>query len=104
MASTAPMIAAAVARAQRRVAAAFKDAGAVSPDQAIARPRFERHLERKVFERLERVGAILPTGRGDYYLDEPKLAEYIAGRRKRVLYIIGGALAVTLAAIGLTQV
>jgi hypothetical protein len=103
MASAAPMIAAAVARARRRVLSAFRDAGATNPGRAIGfQP--ERRLEEKYFDALVDFGAIVATDKGTFWLDEAKVAQHTAKRRKRAALILGGVLAATAAVLGLTQV
>jgi hypothetical protein len=103
MASAAPMIAAAVARARRRVLGAFRDAGAFSAERAIGfQP--ERRMEEKYFDALVDCGGIVPTDKGTFWLDEAKVAQHTARRRKRAAMILGGVLAATAAVLGLTQV
>jgi hypothetical protein len=103
MASAAPMIAASVARARRRVLGAFRDAGATSPARAISfQP--ERRLEEKYFDALVDCGGIVGTDKGTFWLDEAKVAQHTARRRKRAAIIMGSILAATAAVLGLTQV
>ncbi|MDB5691456.1 MAG: hypothetical protein JWO81_519 [Alphaproteobacteria bacterium] len=103
VASPAPMIAAAAARARRRVLGAFRDAGATSPERAIGfQP--QRRLEEKYFDALVDFGGIVATDKGTFWLDEAKVAQHTARRRKRAAMIFGGVLAATAAVLGLTQV
>lgn len=102
MASAAP-IAAAVARARRRVLRAFRDAGATSPEQAIGfQP--QRRMEEKYFDALVEFGGIVGTDKGTFWLDEARVAEHTARRRKRAAMIFGGVVAAAAAVLGFTQV
>ena len=103
MASAAPAIAAASVRARKRVLGAFRDAGATSPERAIGFTP-GRRLEERYFDSLVEFGAIVGTDRGTFWLDETKLAEHTARRRKRAAMIFGGVLAATAAVLGFTQV
>lgn len=102
VASPAPMVAAAVAAARRRVLREFREANAVSPPSAIA---FEpkRRIDRRYFNSLVDYGAAIETKPGAYYLDEEKVAEHSAKRRKRALTIMGTLLVLGAAAFGAAQ-
>ena len=102
VASPAPMIAAATAAARRRVLRDFREAGAHSPPSAIA---FEpkRRLDRRYFNSLVDFGALIEAKPGTYYLDEDKLAEHTAKRRKRAFTILGTVLVLGAAAFGASQ-
>jgi hypothetical protein len=95
-------IAAAAAAAQRRVIETFRISGATSPEAAVTLPTPDRRLERKVLERLLRVGAVRETQDGRAWLDEPVFAAYRRKRRTRALALIGGVLAVGAIALGVT--
>jgi hypothetical protein len=101
-ASPAPMIAAATAAARRRVLRDFREAGAFSEPSAIP---FEpkRRLDRRYFNSLVEYGALTEAKPGTYYLDEDKLAEHNAKRRKRVFTILGTVLVLGAAAFGASQ-
>jgi hypothetical protein len=101
-AGPAPIIAAAMARARRRVLGAFRDADANAPERAIAFTP-GRRLEERYFDRLVDFGALIDTGKGTFYMDEAKVAEHTAKRRKRALMMFGGVVATTAAVLGLTQ-
>ncbi|HEY1607269.1 MAG TPA: hypothetical protein VGF77_16900 [Allosphingosinicella sp.] len=103
MASAAPMIAAGVARARRRLLRAFREAGATAPERAIGytpRSRFED----RYFDALVKCGGLVGTDKGTFWMDEAKVAEHSARRHKRAAIILGGVLAATAAMLGLTQV
>jgi hypothetical protein len=103
MASAAPAIAAASVRARKRVLGAFRQAGATSPERAIGfQP--ERRLEERYFDAVVEFGGIVATDKGTFWLDEAKVAQHTARRRKRAAMIFGGVLAATAAVLGLTQV
>jgi hypothetical protein len=102
MASAAPAIAAASVRARKRVLGAFRGAGATSPERAIGYTP-ERRLEERYFDSLVEFGGIVGTDKGTFWLDEAKVAEHTARRRKRAAMIFGGVLAATAAVLGLTQ-
>lgn len=95
-------IAAAAAAAQRRVIETFRISGATSPEAAVTLPAPDRRMERKVLERLLRVGAVRETDDGGAWLDEPVLAAYRRKRRTRALAVMGGVLAVGAIALGIS--
>jgi hypothetical protein len=103
MASTAPMIAAGVARARRRLLRAFRDADATSPERAIGYTPQSR-FEDRYFDSLVNCGGLVGTDKGTFWLDEAKVAQHTARRHKRAAMILGGVLAATAAMLGLTQV
>ncbi|HMJ94046.1 MAG TPA: hypothetical protein VK472_08105 [Allosphingosinicella sp.] len=100
--STAPIVAAAVAASRRRVLREFREANAISPPSAIP---FEpkRRLDRRYFNSLVDFGAAIETRPRVYYLDEEKLAEHSAKRRKRAFTIMGTLLVLGAAAFGASQ-
>jgi hypothetical protein len=49
-------------------------------------------------------GGIVGTDKGTFWLDEAKVAQHTARRRKRAAIIMGSILAATAAVLGLTQV
>ena len=102
MASAAPIAAASV-RTRKRVLGAFRDAGATSPERAIGFTP-QRRLEERYFDDLVDYGGIVGTDKGTFWLDEAKVAEHTARRRKRAAMIFGGVLAATAAVLGFTQV
>jgi hypothetical protein len=104
MATAAPAIAAAVAAAQRRIAARFTDEGATSPAAAIAPFEPERHIERKVLARLRKNGVVCEAAEGRLWLDEEKLATYMAKRRRRALTMIVGVIAAAAVVAGIAAV
>jgi len=95
-------IAAAAAAAQRRVVETFRISGATAPEAAVTLPTPDRRMERKVLERLLRVGAVRETEDGRAWLDEPVLAAYRRKRRTRALAVAGTALAIGAIALGVT--
>jgi hypothetical protein len=86
--------AAVLAKARRDVVSHFMQAGAVSPETAVAfNPT--RRIQGRMFERLSRRGVIL-KGNGDrHYLDVAALDKYARSRRRRA-----GLAAAGIAAIG----
>lgn len=76
------VIAAAAARARRRVVSHFLSQDAVSAENAVGYEP-DRRMERRHFERLREAGVILPTTAGRYYVDVPKLDADRDTRRKR---------------------
>jgi hypothetical protein len=98
--SPAPAVAAAMIRARRRLKRAFAEA--TSEETAIAyEPK--RRMEQRYFQSLIDYGAVVPTGRGTYWLDEARLRRHSARRRKRAAGIIGAAVAVGAAIVGLSN-
>jgi hypothetical protein len=85
------------------VLGAFRDAGAFSAERAIGYQP-QRRLEERYFDALAACGGIVATDRGTFWLDEAKVAEHTAKRRKRAAMIFGGVLAATAAVLGFTQV
>lgn len=82
-------VAAAMARARRRVISHFLSRGAVSPEKAVSFSP-ERRMERKFFERLCDKGVLVPAANGTWYLDTPKFDAYQQSRRKRVGMALAG--------------
>jgi hypothetical protein len=72
--------------ARWRVRRAFEQAGAYSPEKAIA---YEppHWFEHRYFKRLREHGAVVEVQRGRYYADAPKLAEYVRKRRLRAFIL-----------------
>jgi hypothetical protein len=103
MASTAPIVAAGVARARRRLLRAFREADATTPERAIGYTPQSR-LEDRYFDSLVTCGGLVATDKGTFWLDESRVAEHTARRHKRAAMILGGVLAATAAVLGLTQV
>ena len=64
-------VAAAMARARRRVVSHFMSRNAVSPEKAVSFSP-ERRMEKRFFDRLCDQGVIVPAASGDWYLDVPK--------------------------------
>ena len=84
------VVAAVTAAARRRVITHFMSANAVSADTAIG---FDsaRHVERRMFDRLQRAGVIRPAPKG-YYIDIPTYDEWRNALRHRILWVIAAAL------------
>ena len=64
-------VAAAMARARRRVVSHFMSRNAVSPEKAVSFSP-ERRMEQRFFDRLCDKGVIVPAANGTWYLDAPK--------------------------------
>jgi hypothetical protein len=94
-------VAAAHARARRHVRRAFEEAHAFSADRAIG---FEpqRRVER-CFEQLREAGAIVEVRQGMYRGDRDKWDALDRARRNRALIMVGGALALGAAILGIGQ-
>lgn len=93
-------VAAAMARARRRVVSYFLSRNAVSAENAVAYAP-DRHLERKFFDRLRDKRVILPGETGTWYIDAPKLDAYQQARRKRVKFVLAGLAAALAAGVGI---
>lgn len=93
-------VAAAAARARRKVVSHFLQANAVSPDTAIAFTP-NRRLEERFFERLKDAGVLKPARNGTYYADVPTLDAWQNSRRKRVGLVIAGVLTAIAAGVGI---
>ena len=96
-ASAAPMIAAIVMRARRRIIAHLEEAGATAEDKAIAFAP-QRQLERKALEFLLRKGLVVETRPGRYFVHADKAAEWHEGLHRRARIGIVTAVAAVAAA------
>ena len=87
---------------RRRMRLVFEHAFAFSADRAIAfEPRSA--VERRYFEELLAAGALAEVRPGVYRGVRDKRDEVDAARRKRVLAIAGGVLAIGAAILGISQ-
>jgi hypothetical protein len=93
-------VAAAMARARRRVIAHFVSRGAVSPDKAVSFSP-ERRMEQRFFDRLCDKGVMVSTPDGTWYLDRPKFEAYQRSRRKRMGMILAGLATALAAGVGI---
>lgn len=86
MLNVAPVIAAAVGAARRRVVNKLRDRGATRPE--TAQPLEDlRRLERRMLTRLLDSGAVREVAPGRYYLDEPAWEASQSFRRRLALII-----------------
>jgi hypothetical protein len=99
MGGAAAGVAAATARARRRVISYFLSRNAVVPDRAVAFESDHR-LERKFFERLRENGVIGTAVNGGFYIDAPKLDAWQRQRRKRLGMVLAGLATALAAGIG----
>lgn len=100
--SAATIVPIAIRRAEQRMIERLRDSGATS--YATAQPLSDsRLIEERRLRRLLAAGAIREAESGEYFLDETALENYSQRRRKRILFIAGGAIAAVLAAAGLSQ-
>jgi hypothetical protein len=93
-------VAAAMARARRRVISHFMSKNAVSPDNAVSFTP-ARRMEEKFFDRLRENGVLAPAKNGTWYLDVPKLDAYQEGRRKKIGMALAGLAAALAAGVGI---
>ena len=93
-------VAAAMARARRRVISHFMSRNAVSPENAVTFTP-EWRMERKFFERLSKNGVLVAARNGTYYLDVPKYDAYQQSRRKRVGLVLAGIVTALAAGVGI---
>lgn len=84
------VVAVAVARARRRIAAHFFEAGATSKPTAIAYAPPTHRLEKRMFARMLAFGAVIETKPGQFYLDEKRFSDF----RKESLAKVLGILAI----------
>ena len=91
-----PIIAAAVARAEREYVEHFRMAGATLPERSIPLPEFARPLVRRRADGWLESGVLRP-GPGGYWLDEAAYVQHGAQRRTRVLLVLAIVLLVLLA-------
>jgi hypothetical protein len=90
------------ARARRRMRLVFEHAFAFSADRAIGFEPQHRQQQR-YFEQLRDAGAIVEVRPGMYRGDRDKWDALDGNRRKRVLTLAGGLLALGLAIFGISQ-
>lgn len=82
------VIAVAVARAGRRIATHFVDAGATSKTKAIAYASSPHRLEKRMFARMLAFGAVVETTPGQYYLNEKRFADFRKESLAKMLAIL----------------
>ena len=83
------VVAAVVARARRQIVTHFTDAGATRPEAAVAFTPGGRRVDRRVFDRMVKFGAVREVKGGLFYLDEKRLAQFRTETLARVLGIMG---------------
>jgi len=93
-------VAAAMARARRRVISHFMSRNAVSPEKAVSFSP-ERRMEQRFFDRLCDKGVIVPAAKGTWYLDAPKFDAYQQNRRKRMGMVLAGLATALAAGVGI---
>jgi len=84
------VVAVAVARARRRIATHFLDAGATSKAKAVAYAPPSHGLEKRMFARMLTFGAVVEATPGQFYLNEKHFADF----RKESLAKVLGILAI----------
>ncbi|WGM45707.1 Succinyl-diaminopimelate desuccinylase [Brevundimonas sp. NIBR10] len=80
-------------QAEKRITQALRDAGAVSPDTAIALAP-GRLIQRGALRRLVRRSAVVEAGEGRYWLDDPAYQEMRNTRSSRAILLLFGLAAV----------
>jgi len=93
-------VAAAAARARRKVLSHFMSRNAVAADKAVGFTP-ARRMERRYFDRLRDNGVLVSGKAGTWYLDVPKLDAYQRGRRKRLGMALAGLAAALAAGVGI---
>ncbi|GAA0330148.1 hypothetical protein GCM10009087_45420 [Sphingomonas oligophenolica] len=93
-------VAAAMARARRRVISHFLSRNAVSADKAVSFTP-EHRMEEKLFERLRENGVVVAAANGTWYIDAPKLDAYQRSRRKRMRIMLAGLATALAAGVGI---
>ena len=93
-------VAAAMARARRRVVSHFMSKNAVSPEKAVSFSP-ERRMERRFFDRLCDKGVIVSAAKGTWYLDVPRFDAYQQSRRKRVGMALAGLVSALAVGVGI---
>lgn len=96
------LAAAAISKAQRQVVSHFLSRNAVSAGEAVPYEP-QRRLERRYFEQLRGKGVIVPTTRGTYWIDVPKLEAHRATLRKRSLVIVAVMVVVVIVGVVLAR-
>ena len=90
------IIAVMVARARRRLVEHFRNAGATSAARAVAFTPSSWLIERRMFERMVRFGAVREED-GRYWLDEKAL---VAFRKERLAHVLSALALAGFAAAG----
>ena len=93
-------VAAAMARARRRVISHFMSRNAVSADKAVTFTP-GRRLEAKFFERMCDNGVIVAAANDSWYIDVPKFDAYQRSRRKRMRIVLAGLATALAAGVGI---
>jgi hypothetical protein len=83
--------AAIMAKARRDVVGHFMTSNAVSPESAVAYEP-SRRIQRRMFERMQRNGVLVPADKNRWFIDIPRYHESLNSRRKRVLGVLGAAI------------
>ena len=91
----------AMAARQKRIVAAFRTAGATSPEGATTAVALRVH-QGLAFRILRRRGVLREAGAERFYLDEAQWADHRSTRRKIALAIVGTVLLVASLVILLT--
>ena len=97
-AGVAPIIAAAIHRADRKLIEALRERNATSAANATSLTP-DHHLQRVRLARLTREGVIHAVADGRVYLDEQALAEYQRLRHKRIWLVFAAIAVVVVIAI-----
>ena len=101
-AATGAIVAAAIRRAERRVAERLQESGTTSFAKARSLSGLRR-MEDKRLRRMLAAGAVREASPGTYYLDETALAAYKQRRRGHVLVVLGAVLLALLGLFGITR-
>lgn len=91
-----------VARARARILGRFEGAGARSPATAIAFVPPDRLVDRRLFARMQRHGALVESAPGRFWLDPQGLQRMRTAEYKRVGSVLAIGAAVVGAIIALT--
>lgn len=83
---------AAMRRAEERIRKQLVDAGALTPEKAIALT-FKRSMDSRRLKGLMDGGAVRRTTSGLHYLDEGGWAAYMSNRQQRAMVTVGVVLA-----------
>ena len=85
--TVAPVVMAVVIRRQKKIVAAFRDAGAVSKSTAVT-PASLKVEEKRPFHHLKRQKVLRDGGGGRYYFDSVNWTKLLARRRRRAIVAV----------------
>jgi hypothetical protein len=87
---------------EEQVVETFRLAGAISPQSAIAPPKWPAGAQRKIFKRFSAKRALVATADGRVWLDEQRFAGYMQSRSRMLAAYVVAVVVITIGAIFFT--